>query len=178
MARILTVAGFALATAAATLAVAWPTPTHADGASPLVQYMVDGCKIGDVIARGVLRKDATAKSGWVVLVTADNGADHGEEVPLETDVTRLVMSPMARVPPRPQTVWSTKEQVTVPAHGSVTRRYEIPAAVATQIAAAASAKAKSPPTKGPLPAAIVSFAVSFDQSTLQQPVRPAAVFAD
>src|SRR6516225_802251 len=47
MSARLTVLGFAVATAACTLALGWPTPTHADGASPLVQYMVDGAKVGD-----------------------------------------------------------------------------------------------------------------------------------
>jgi len=156
-----TIAAFAVATAAATLAVAWPTPTHADGAAPLATYTVDGWKIGDVVAKGEIKRDASARSGWVIAVTARNGADHAEDVPLETDLTRVAASPMSRVMPRPLTVWSTREQVSVPAHGSVTRRYELPAELATSIAAAA---AKKPPAKGPaMLAPVVAFAVAFDQ---------------
>jgi hypothetical protein len=161
-----TVVAFAVATAAAVLAVAWPTPTHADGASPLATYTVDGWKIGDVVAKGEIKRDGSAKSGWVITVTARNGADHAEDVPLETDVTRVAMSPMARVMPRPQTVWSTREQVNVPAHGSVTRRYELPADVATSITAAQAAK--KAPSKGPaMLAPVVAFAVAFDQQQAQ-----------
>jgi hypothetical protein len=156
-----TVVAFAVVTATAALALGWPTPTHADGASPLATYTVDGWKIGDVVAKGEIKRDGSAKSGWV---TARNGADHAEDVPLETDVTRVAVSPMARVMPRPQTVWSTREQVSVPAHGAVTRRYELPAELATSIAAAQAAK--KAPAQGPAMMAmapVVAFAVAFDQ---------------
>ena len=167
---LVTIAAFAVATAAATLAVAWPTPTHADGAGPLATFTVDGWKIGDVVAKGEIKRDTSAKSGWVIAVTARNGADHAEDVPLETDVTRMTMSPMARVMPRPQTVWSTREQVNVPAHGSVTRRYELPTELASSIAAAQAAR--KAPARGPATVApVVSFAVAFDQQQAQaQPV--------
>jgi hypothetical protein len=157
-----TVAAFAVATAAATLAVAWPATTHADGAAPLATYTVDGWKIGDVVAKGRIERDGSAKSGWTVIVTARNDADHAENVLLETDVTRVSMSPMARVAPRPQTVWSTREQISVPAHGSVTRRYELPAPLAGSIATA-QAKQKTPGTGPAMLAPIMAFAVAFDQ---------------
>jgi hypothetical protein len=157
-----TIVAFAVATMAATLAVAWPTTTHADGAAPLATYTVDGWKIGDVVAKGEIKRDGSAKSGWAITVTARNGADHAEDIPLETDVTRVAVSPMSRVMPRPATVWSTREQVTVPAHGSITRRYELPAELAASVAAAQAAK--KAPAKGPaMMAPVVAFAVAFDQ---------------
>ena len=167
-----TIAAFAVATAAVTLAVAWPTTTHADGAAPLATYTVDGWKIGDVVAKGEIKRDGSAKSGWAITVTARNGADHAEDVPLETDVTRVAVSPMSRVMPRPLTVWSTREQVSVPAHGSVIRRYELPAELAASIAAAQAAK--KAPAKGPaMMAPVVAFAVAFDQQQVQ--ARPDGV---
>jgi hypothetical protein len=170
MSRLGTFAAAAVATLAATLAVAWPTPTHADGASPLATYTVGGWKIGDVVASGEIQAERSAKSGWVVVVTARNEADHSEQVPLETDITRMAVAPMARVAPRPTTVWSTTEPVTVAAHATVTRRYEIPVAIATQIGAARAAKAPTQ-VKG-MPAPVVSFAIAFDREAAlrQEPI--------
>jgi hypothetical protein len=173
MSRIGTFAGFAVATLAATLAVSWPTPTHADGASPLATYTVGGWKVGDVVASGEIKADRSAKSGWVVLVTARNEADHPEQVALETDVTRLAVSPMSRAAPFPTTVWSTTEPVTVAAHATVTRRYEIPVAIATQIGAA-RALAKAPIRAKGMPAPVVSFAVAFDRKAVQPAQAPLA----
>ena len=168
MSRIGTFAAAAVATLAATLAVAWPTPTHADGASPLATYTVGGWKIGDVVASGEIQADRSARSGWVVVVTARNEADHHEQVPLETDVTRVAVNPMARAAPMPTTVWSTTEPVIVAAHATVTRRYEIPVAIATQIGAA-RAVARAPKHVNGMPAPVVSFAIAFDrESALRQ----------
>jgi len=158
-----TVVAFAVATAAAALAVGWPTPTHADGAAPLATYTVDGWKIGDVVAKGEIKRDGSAKSGWVITVIARNGADHAEDVPLETDVTRVAASPMARVMPRPQTVWSTREQVSIPAHASITRHYELPAPLAASIAAAQAARNAAPKGPAAMMAPVIAFAVAFDQ---------------
>lgn len=158
----LTVLGFAAATAACTLALGWPTTTHADGASPLVQYMVDGAKVGDVVAKGRVERDPKAKSGWVIVVTAQNEASHAETVPLETDLLRRSMSPMARSAPIPTTAWSRTQTVTVPAHQSVTLRYEVPGPVATQLAAA---EQQSRTAQLDVAKPVVSFAVAFDQST-------------
>ena len=173
---IATIAAFAVATAAATLAVAWPTPTHADGAAPLATYGVDGWKIGDVVAKGEIRRDASAKSGWAVTVTARNDTAHAEDVALETDVTRLMMAPMARVMPRPETVWSTREQVSVPAHGVVTRRYELPADLATAIAAAKAPK--KAPIKNAWATPVISFAVAFDRPRAARPQQGALGLAN
>lgn len=159
-----TVAAFALATAAVALALAWPETTHADGDSPLVQYSVDGTKIGDVVARGTVARDASAKSGWVVVVTARNDADHAETVPLETDLLQRAMSPMARTPPIARNVWSKTERVTVPAGGTITRRYELPAALAANLKAAAQPPqglARDPSRP------VLSFLVAFDQKLVQ-----------
>ena len=115
--------------------------------------------------KGEIKRDASAKSGWVITVTARNDADHSETVPLETDVTRMTMTPMARVMPRPETVWSTREQVSVPAHGVTTRRYELPVEVATAIAVAKTPK--KAPAKNAWATPVVSFAVAFDQHQAQ-----------
>jgi len=160
-----TLCAFAIGTTSATLAVTWPTPTHADGASPLIQYMVDGTKINDVIAKGTVHRDPLAKSGWVIDVTAHNDAAHAERLALETDLTRRVGSPMSRVAPQAQTVWSHREDLTVPAHGSVARRYELPIGVGQQLVAA-EAQAAAPQT-APMPATMTSFAVA-----INPPSRP------
>jgi hypothetical protein len=162
-ASVRTVLGFAAASAACALALGWPSPTHADGASPLVQYMIDGTKVGDVVAKGAVSRDPNATSGWVIVVTAHNEADHAEEVPLETDLTRHEGSPMARVVPPPQIAWSRKETITVPAHGEVTLRYDVPAALGPQLAAATAEKQDLNAISFK---PVVSFAVAFDQSSL------------
>jgi hypothetical protein len=155
-----TLAAAAVAACAVTLALGWPTPTHADGASPFVQYMVDGTKIADVVAKGTVARDPKSKTGWSITVKATNEADHAEEVPIETDLMRRTMSPMARAAPVPQTVWSQKETVTVPAHGTVALRYDVPAAFVPQLAAAEKvAHAAQPDLTRPM----VSFAIAFAQ---------------
>jgi hypothetical protein len=166
-----TLAAFAVATAAVTLALGWPRPTHADGDSPLVQYMVDGTKIGDVVAKGTIVRDSAAKSGWAVVVTAQNQADHPETVPLETDVLQRAMSPMARTPPLAQNVWSRTERVTVPAGGDITRRYELPVGLAPGLGVA-EREAKQPVRDPGRP--ILSFAVAFEQKAAP-PQRRAAL---
>jgi hypothetical protein len=173
-----TVAAFALATAAATLAVAWPTSTHADdSAGPIATYAVDGWKIGDVVAKGQLQPDAHSKSGWVIVVTARNGAGHDEVVPLETDVTRLSASPMARVMPVPQVVWSTRESVRVPARGTISLRYELPRELAASVATAQTARKPAGPAAMMTP--VISFGVAFDRERARaaqpQPSLPPAV---
>ena len=136
LASIKTAVAFAVATAGATLAVAWPGVTIADGNVPLVQYTVDGTKVNDVVVKGAVQRDPKAKSGWVVVVTATNTANHSETIPLETDVSQVVSSPMARVAPAPTTVWSKTETVTLSAGQAMTKRYELPANVAAKVAAA------------------------------------------
>ena len=140
-----TVTGFAAITAAAALGVAWPHTTYADGAAVVVQYTPEGTRIADVLVKGNLVRDANAKSGWVVVVTAENKSAQAETVLVETDITRTVSQPMARVMPVPQTAWSTTEQVTLAAHQKITKRYEVPAALASQIAASM----KPAPQNGP-----------------------------
>jgi hypothetical protein len=148
---------FAVATAGATLALAWPGVTIADDNRPLVQYTVDGTKVNDVVVKGVVERDPKAKSGWVVVVTATNTANHSETIPLETDVAQTVSNPMARVAPAPTTVWSKTETVTLSAGQAMTKRYELPANVAAKVAAANRPAKLAPNNLQPITTVFVAF---------------------
>jgi hypothetical protein len=154
---IRTAAAFATATAAVTLALAWPTTTNADGNVPLVQYTANGTKLNDVVVKGQVERDPKAKAGWVVVVTATNNANHSETIPLETDLSQTISSPMARVPATPQNVWSTTETVTLSAGQTMTKRYELPAEVAAKVAAASRPVNVAPNTLQPITTVFVAF---------------------
>lgn len=126
-----TVLGFAAATAAATLAVCWPGRTYAD---PPERFIGAG-DIDDVTFSGEVTRDATLKSGWAIKVTFENRGDEDETAKLDSELTRAMVAPASRAEPAGVTVWHRKDSVTVPAHESVVREYEIPASVAKQLSA-------------------------------------------
>lgn len=126
-----TVLGFAAATAAATLAVCWPARTYAD---PPERFIGAG-DIDDVSFSGEVTRDATLKSGWALKVTFENRGDEDETAKLDSELTRAMVAPASRAEPAGVTVWHHKDSVTVPAHESVVRVYEIPASVAKQLSA-------------------------------------------
>lgn len=130
-----TVLGFAALSAASTLAFLAPTTTFADPPVAAVVYTAEGAKIGQVVLRGRVSRDPSAKTGWVVLVSAENQGDKPAVVPVETDLDRTVSSPMARVAPMPQVVWKWKETMTLAAHQKMTRRYEVNAEIAATLTA-------------------------------------------
>jgi hypothetical protein len=174
----LTVAAFAIASCVTTLGVAWPSATYADGDLPLVQYTVDGAKIGNVLVRGRLEKDAKAKSGWSIVVTAENKSDSPATVPLETDLTRTVANPMARSMPMPQTAWNAKDDVTLAAHQTMTRRYELPVAIGQEITKARAQEQVSAHAQSKTPIIAMRtqtfFAVSFQREQLASSQRATA----
>jgi hypothetical protein len=152
-----TAVAFATVTAIATLALAWPATTNADGNVPLVQYTANGTKLNDILVKGLVQRDSNAKTGWVVVVTATNNANHPETIPLETDVSETTSSPMARVPATPRNVWSTTETVTLSAGQTMTKRYELPADVAAKVAAAAKPANVAPKALQPITSVFVAF---------------------
>lgn len=165
---VVTVLGFAAVTAAAGLGVAWPHTTYADGEQPVAEYTPEGYKIGAVVVKGDLVRDTKSKTGWVVVVVANNKSDQVATVALETDLTRTVANPMARVAPMPQTIWNQTDTVTLAAHQQIVRRYDVPASIASQVTTAKTqdaAQAKQPPQMR----ARVAFTVA-----IRQPSAPAA----
>jgi hypothetical protein len=126
-----TVLGFAAATAAATLAVCWPGRTYAD---PPERFIGAG-DIDDVSFSGEVTRDATLKSGWAIKVTFENRGDEQETCKLDSELTRAQVNPAARAEPPGVTIWHHKDSVTVPAHESVARVYEIPASLARLLTA-------------------------------------------
>jgi hypothetical protein len=122
-----------------TLAALAPRATFADGPVAKVALSARGTKLGPVVLEGKLVEDATAKNGWVVLVHAENRGDKAAEVAVATEVTRTVSSPMARVMPMPQAIWTETETLALKAHESVDRRYEVPADAAAKLTADAQA---------------------------------------
>jgi hypothetical protein len=131
MRSFVTVLGFAAATAAATLAVCWPGRTYAD---PPERFIGAG-DVDDVSFEGEVTRDATVKSGWAIKVTFENRGDEQQTCKLDSELTRAQVAPMSRVERAGVAVWHHKDSVTVPAHESVVRVYEIPASLARLLAA-------------------------------------------
>jgi hypothetical protein len=151
-----TVLGFAALTAAATLTVAWPKATFADDdQEDDMGLTADGTTLGHVLVNGEILRDPKAKTGWVVEVTAENKGTETETWKLETDLTRVVSSPMSRAMPTPTTVWKQSESITLAAGEKVVKRYVVPAGFGTQLTATANAEAamqKASEAGKPLPA--------------------------
>jgi len=131
MRPLATILGFAAITAAATLAVCWPGRTYADPPETFYEAgMVD-----DVTFSGEVARDATVKSGWAIKVTFQNGGDEEESCTLDAELTRAQVNPDSRATPAGVAVWHHKDKVSVPAHESVVRSYEIPQWMAAQLTA-------------------------------------------
>lgn len=175
---VVTFVGVAAFTAAAGLAVAWPHTTYADGEQPVAQYTAEGVKIGGVLVKGELVRDSKSKTGWVVVVVANNKSDAVATVSIEADLTRTVASPMSRVAPMPQTAWNTTETLTLAAHQQVIKRYDVPAAIATQVTAAKVADAQAQQKQAKQPPQMrtrISYAVYVKQPAAAAPVPPNVV---
>jgi hypothetical protein len=129
MRSLATILGFAAATAAATLAVCWPGRTYAD---PPETFFEAG-QVDDVTFQGEVARDTTVKSGWAIKVTYDNKGDEDETATIETELTRAQVNPGSRSSPAGVAVWHHKDKVTVPAHESVVRSYEVPQWMAAQL---------------------------------------------
>lgn len=156
---LLTVLGIAAFTVAAGLGVALPKTTFADGDA---QYTEQGTRVNQVLLNGQIVRDQKSKTGWSLVVTAENKADEVTGCEIAVDLTRTSSSPMGRSRPMPAVVWETKDVVSVAAHGKTVKRYEIPATYAAQLTATAQEQAKQGSAQGDPVAArpITTFAVS------------------
>jgi hypothetical protein len=155
---IATVLGFASLSAFGTLAVVSPSTTFAD---PVVQITAEGTKIDNVLLTGKVERDARAKTGWVMVVTAENKSDKPETCTVTADLQRTVSSPMSRVGPRPQMVWQEKQTLDLAAHEKLTKRIEIAAAVAKQLTDSAAAEANKPTGQAAMMAVRTFYSVRF-----------------
>jgi hypothetical protein len=119
-----------------------------DQADPLAALAEPGTKVGESVrVEGKVEHDAKSKTGWVIVMKAENKGAKSETLAVETHLERMVSNPMARVPSMPTTAWQTKETLTLAKGEIVTRRYEIPATVAAAMTAAASAPAPAKKAK-------------------------------
>lgn len=129
--RLATVLGFAAVTAAATLVIGWSGRTYAEPPETFFEN-------GDVEAlsfTGDLAHDASYKTGWAIKVTIENRGDEEASCALDTALSRETVSPGSRSQPPGLAVWHHKDKVTVTAHESVERTYEIPQWMAAQLTA-------------------------------------------
>jgi hypothetical protein len=131
-----TVLAIAAATFAASLAVAWPKTTLADGDDADGEWTADGMKFGDVLVKTELVRDTKSKTGWVMVVTAKNDSDAPAKCKLEEDVTRSFSSPGARVSAPAVAIWKVRDTLALDAHASVTKKLDVPANIAAQMTVA------------------------------------------
>jgi hypothetical protein len=129
MRPLVTVLGFAVVTAAATLVVGWSGETYAD---PPETFLGSG-DVDDVSFNGELVRDATFKTGWAIKVTFQNRGDDDETCTLDTELTRSEVNPGSRASPPGVAVWHHKDRVTVAAHEEVARSYDVPQWMAAQL---------------------------------------------
>ena len=129
MRPLVTVLGFAAVTAAATLSLGWSGRTYAD---PPETFFESGTA-DDVTFNGEVARDTSMKSGWAIKVTYENKGDDDETCTLDTELTRTQVNPGSRASPPGVAVWHRKDKLTVPAHESVVRNYEIPQWMAAQL---------------------------------------------
>jgi hypothetical protein len=130
-----TVLAIAAATFAASLAVAWPKTTLADGDDD-GEWTSDGMKFGDVLVKSELVRDTKSKTGWVMIVTAKNDSDAPAKCKLEEDVTRSFSSPGARVSAPAVAIWKVRDTLALEAHATVTKKLDVPANIAAQMTVA------------------------------------------
>lgn len=131
MRQLITIAGFAATTAAATLAVCWPGRTYAD---PPETFFEQGA-VDDITFDGEVTRDGSFKNGWAIKVTYENRGDEDETCTIDTELTRAQINPGSRSSPPGIAVWHHKDKVTVVAHESVVKNYEVPAWMAVQLTA-------------------------------------------
>ncbi len=128
---LFTVLGFAAVTAAATRVVGWSGPTYAD---PPETFLQAG-DVDDVSFSGELQHDKAFKSGWAIKVTFQNTGDDDATATYDTSLTRAQVNPASRASPPGVAMWHHTDRVTVPAHETAERTYDVPAWVAAQLSA-------------------------------------------
>jgi hypothetical protein len=150
--------------ASVTLGAIWPQATMADDqVDPFAVLADPATKVGEnVRVEGKIERDAKSKTGWVVVMKAENKGDKAETLAVETRLERTVSNPMARVPSMPMTAWQNKETLTLAKGQVVTHRYDLPASIATALTASAAPPAKTAQNaKRPFMTARTSFGVRF-----------------
>ncbi|MDB4995118.1 MAG: hypothetical protein JWM74_2550 [Myxococcaceae bacterium] len=153
--------------ASVTLAAVWPTATMAgDQVDPFAVLADPTTKVGEnVRVEGKIERDAKSKTGWVVVMKAENKGQKAETLAVQTVLERKVSNPMARVPSMPQVAWQNKETLTLAKGEVVTHRYELPAAIATALTANAAPPAPvAKNAKSPFMMARTTFGVRFQKA--------------
>jgi Spy/CpxP family protein refolding chaperone len=131
MRPLVTVLGFAAVTATATLAVCWPGSTYAEPP----QMFGDQGEIDDVTFEGEVTHDAALRNGWGIKVTYQNRGDEEANCEIDAQLMRDQISPGSRSGPDGVAVWHHKEKVTVAAHESVVKMFDVPQWMAAQLTA-------------------------------------------
>lgn len=125
---------------ASVLLLAWPSVTQAEGteaqAAKQEDIGADVTELGENLeAKSRLVPDAKNKSKWFIEVTVDNSKGDGpRKVELEGELQSMSnMDMMSRVGPIPSVVWEYRDNLEIPAHETVSKRYPVPARFAPQI---------------------------------------------
>jgi hypothetical protein len=134
MRHLATIFGFT----AATMSVFLPGPIYADD-PPAETFYMDGT-VDDVSFHGEIAKDTTAKKGWTITVTYKNDSDKDETCPIDTELMRSVINPQERGGSPGLAVWHHKDKVSVPAHGTLVKTYELPSWIGEALTANARAE--------------------------------------
>jgi hypothetical protein len=124
-----TVLGFATVTAVTTFIVGWSPQTFAD---PPETFFGAGT-VDAVTFSGEIAHDASFKTGWAIKVTYENGGDDDETAVFDAELARSQVSPASRASAPGVAVWHHRDKVTVPAHETVERVYDVPQWVAAQL---------------------------------------------
>lgn len=129
---VVTVLAFAAGTASATLAVVSPRTTFADDEESL--RFSNQTQVGEVRVDALLKRDATLKSGWALVVEAENPTGEAQTCELKTVLERSFITPMARTPSEVTALLQRVESMSVPPRGKARVVREVPAWIAQQLA--------------------------------------------
>jgi hypothetical protein len=128
----------AAVTCAATLAVAWPTDTHADGVESLAEAEdigADTTKVGALLATTRLVQDEKAKGKWYLEIKVENTSDEGRQTAeLNEEVLKMVFTPsMGRSGPIPTVAYKVHDKVEVLPNETAVVRHPLPGWLGLQI---------------------------------------------
>ncbi len=132
---VVTVVGFATVTATATLALVVPRTTFADDVDDSMGT-VAATRFDHVLVRTGVQRDATASTGWSLVIDAENEGDAAQKVEFKTALERTFATPMARVQSEVTTLLTRVETLSVPAHGKVHLVRPVPKWIADQLVTA------------------------------------------
>jgi hypothetical protein len=134
--QVTVVLALASVTAAFGLAFATPRTTHADDFDELGVARIGGNVLDGVRLSATIARDAKSKTGWSLVVDAENDGDAVKTCALQTAIERSWVTPMARVASEVATLVTRAEKLEVPAHGKAQLRRDVPAWVVEQLATA------------------------------------------